>query len=56
MDNARKRKKELTPAGIHMTERDRADLERFRAALAKLNSRQKGEVIDRLLLAKPDTP
>ncbi len=36
-------------------ERDRADLERFRAAAARLTARQKGEVIRRML-EKPDTP
>ena len=44
------------PAGeaVHISERDRADLERFRAGMAKLNARQKGEVI-RWMLVKPDT-
>ena len=55
MECVQKMEKELTPAGIHMTEQDRTDLERFRAALAKLNSRQKREVIG-LLLETPDTP
>lgn len=43
------------PPALHISERDRADLERFRAAAAKLNAKQKGEVI-RQMLGKPDTP
>ncbi len=43
------------PPAIHISERDRADLERFRAAAAKLTAKQKGEVI-RQMLGKPDTP
>lgn len=39
---------------VHMSERDRADLERFRAAVAKLNAKQKAAVI-RQMLGKPDT-
>lgn len=40
---------------VHSSERDQADLERFRAAAAKLNAKQKGEAI-RLMIEKPDTP
>ncbi len=36
-------------------ERDKEDLARFRAALAKLNACQKREVIQRML-ETPDTP
>ena len=45
----------LPPATIHITERDRDDLKRFRAAMAKLTPKQKGEVISRML-EMPDTP
>ncbi len=50
-------RKSKTPAeqAIHMSERDQADLARFRAAAAKLTTRQKGEVI-RQMLGMPDTP
>lgn len=48
-----KDRKGKAPA-VH-NERDLADLARFRAALAKLDARQKGEVI-RQMLGKPDTP
>ena len=46
-----------TPAktALHISEQDRTDLERFRAAAAKLTAKQKGEVI-RQMLGKPDTP
>lgn len=44
----------FSPA-LHMTEQDRADLERFRTALVRLDPRQKKQVID-LMLGKPDTP
>lgn len=40
---------------VHINERDQADLERFRAAVAKLSDKQKAEVI-RLMFGKPDTP
>lgn len=45
-----------TPAreAVHINERDQADLERFRAAAAKLSAKQKAEVI-RQMLGKPDT-
>ena len=44
----------IPPAPIHITERDMADLERFRAAMSKLTPKQKEEVISRI--ARPDTP
>lgn len=47
--------KEIPRAPIHITERDQADLKRFRAALAKLTPKQKGAVISRML-EKPGTP
>lgn len=40
---------------VHINERDQADLERFRAAVAKLSAKQKGKAI-RLMIEKPDTP
>lgn len=49
-----RRGEELSPA-LHMTEQDRTDLERFRAALVRLDPRQKKQVID-LMLGKPDNP
>lgn len=42
------------PAPIHTTERDKADLERFRAAMARLTPRQQKQVTCRI--AMPDTP
>lgn len=43
----------IPPAPIHSTERDMADLARFRAAMAQLTERQQEEVISRIA---PDTP
>lgn len=40
---------------VHISEQDRRDLERFRAALSKLNAQQKKRVIG-LMLGKPGTP
>ncbi len=40
----------IPPAPIHSTERDKADLERFRVAMAKLTQKQQGEVISRIAM------
>lgn len=44
----------IPPAPIHITERDREDLKRFRVAMDRLTQRQQEEVISQI--AKPDTP
>lgn len=44
----------IPPAPIHIAERDKKDLERFRAAMARLTELQKEQVICRI--ARPDTP
>lgn len=44
----------IPPAPIHTAERDKKDLERFRAAMEKLTPKQQEKVISRI--ARPDIP